>query len=594
VAFSPDGAMLATTGDDGWLKIWRPSTGQLLATLSGEGPAWGPSFSADGSRVAGAWRRDSPSVRVLDLPAGRVVWSHPIPEAADTALSPHGDRIAVASDESGAVFDLETGEREFPLPGMESRPELPGQVGWSPDGRYVATASLFGGVRIYAETGRFLSELSGHRFVTGLDWSPRSPSPGSVRLVTGGSEGIAKVWEVRTSGVEEVLSLAAPEMHCGVEGLAFSKDGTRVMAGDCDRTAVKVWDVGPNGDVEWGNFPSSGQRGTGFASDGRTVVTTTADGDVVSLWDVEARRQVRTIDPTTIGLITAVDVSPDGTAIAAGGAGVGRIGGEVAGVWDAATGEELFLVRHRLGIVDVAFGRDGQHLVTASWDGSAKVADRSGRVVRVVTEDDVIRGSEDDGYVISEARLSSDGRLIATAASWRGASRPGGRNPHVRIWDLESGAVIQTIEGAESVDFDPTGSRMVVTFAQRAEIWDVRRLAPIAVLVPPAQDIRVVAFSPDGSLLAAGLDDGTIQLHDADTGERHLVLSGTIGHPCAISGLAFSPDGSKLASNSECKEVRIWALDLDDLIRIARRNVTRSLTDAECLQYLHRNRCPPS
>jgi hypothetical protein len=33
--------------------------------------------------------------------------------------------------------------------------------------------------------------------------------------------------------------------------------------------------------------------------------------------------------------------------------------------------------------------------------------------------------------------------------------------------------------------------------------------------------------------------------------------------------------------------VRIWALDLDDLIRIARTQVTRELSEDECPQYLH-------
>ena len=76
------------------------------------------------------------------------------------------------------------------------------------------------------------------------------------------------------------------------------------------------------------------------------------------------------------------DVSPDGGSIAAGGAaGPEGFGGEAAGAWDAATGEKLFRIGHPLDVNDVAFSPDGEHLVTASWDGSAKIIDRSGGVL---------------------------------------------------------------------------------------------------------------------------------------------------------------------------------------------------------------------
>jgi hypothetical protein len=38
--------------------------------------------------------------------------------------------------------------------------------------------------------------------------------------------------------------------------------------------------------------------------------------------------------------------------------------------------------------------------------------------------------------------------------------------------------------------------------------------------------------------------------------------------------------------------VRIWALELDDLIAIAQDRLTRSFTEEECRQYLHAERCP--
>jgi WD40 repeat protein/DNA-binding SARP family transcriptional activator/class 3 adenylate cyclase len=572
VAFSRDGSKLATTGNDGLLKVWEPLTGELLASLGGEGIAFGPSFSADGSLVAAAWSGQEPAVRVLDLRADRVVWERHLPDAADTALSPDGNRIAVAAVErETAVFDLETDEQEFGLKDSYSDNRgIPGQVAWSPDGRYIAmTATEV--ARIYeASTGRPLSVLSDDsRWEMSLAWSPRSPSHGWDRLVIGGSKGTAYVWDVRGRHANLVESLSAPELDVGVTGVAFSPDGSRVMAGDMATSAVKVWDLGPNGDAEWGNLPSSGA--VAFTPDGRRLVATTPDGKALTVWDVQARRRVLTIDPAAISYITAVDVSPDGRAIAAGGVGIGRYGGEVAGAWDAATGRELFRVGHPLQVNDVEFSPDG-NMASAGWFGALKIVDADGRLLRVVQK-------EDRPAVARTARFSSDGRLLAMAS---------GDPVRVRVWDWDSGSVLRTIEGAGAVDFDPTGPRMVTNSERGGEIWDVDGFKRLAVLVGARREIEEVAFSPDGSLIAAAADDGTVQLFDAATGRQQLVLPASACIPSPH--LAFSPDGTKLASGGDCG-VQIWALDIDDLLRIARQKVTRSLTDEECRQYLHVDRC---
>ena len=59
----------------------------------------------------------------------------------------------------------------------------------------------------------------------------------------------------------------------------------------------------------------------------------------------------------------------------------------------------------------------------------------------------------------------------------------------------------------------------------------------------------------------------------------------------AVGSVTFSPDGNELASVGADGVVRVWALDRDDLVEIAERKVTRSLTDAECRQYLHVDAC---
>ena len=144
VAFSADGSRLASTGDDGTLKVWDASTGLLVSSLSRDSSAWGPSFGARDSLVAAAW--DDGEVRVLDPSTGRVVSSARASEPTDTALSPDGKFLAVAfqprrSADDGAVFDMRTGEEAFRLSAPENSEPFFRVVSWSPDGRYVAAGS---------------------------------------------------------------------------------------------------------------------------------------------------------------------------------------------------------------------------------------------------------------------------------------------------------------------------------------------------------------------------------------------------------------------------------------------------------------------
>ena len=159
----------------------------------------------------------------------------------------------------GAVFDVNTGEKSFALAGPNrcGHPSWRG-VSWSPDGRHIAGSSE-GAARVWdAETGTLQYTLLGHSgSVFAVAWSPHDSS----RLVTGGSDGTAKVWEIGDEGAQELWSLSAQETKSGIVGVAFSPDGTRVMAGDAAISAVKVWDLGPTGDAEWANLPASGPGG---------------------------------------------------------------------------------------------------------------------------------------------------------------------------------------------------------------------------------------------------------------------------------------------------------------------------------------------
>jgi WD40 repeat protein len=80
----------------------------------------------------------------------------------------------------------------------------------------------------------------------------------------------------------------------------------------------------------------------------------------------------------------------------------------------------------------------------------------------------------------------------------------------------------------------------------------------IASMVSSKSGCNSVAWSPDGTRLASGHDDGLIRLWDATTGTMLRALS---GHARAVMSVAFGPDGRMLASGSMDRSIRVWDLE---------------------------------
>jgi WD40 repeat protein len=77
-----------------------------------------------------------------------------------------------------------------------------------------------------------------------------------------------------------------------------------------------------------------------------------------------------------------------------------------------------------------------------------------------------------------------------------------------------------------------------------------------------------VAFSPDGTRLAAASWDGTVTVWDVGSGRAVLTLR---GHPEGVNGVAYSRDGRRLASAGKGAEgiVAVWDADTgQELLRL--------------------------
>jgi hypothetical protein len=84
----------------------------------------------------------------------------------------------------------------------------------------------------------------------------------------------------------------------------------------------------------------------------------------------------------------------------------------------------------------------------------------------------------------------------------------------------------------------------------------------VRVLPDHNNEVKGVAFSPDGRLLASAADDGRVRLWEVETGTLVRTLTGHIGG----YGVAFSPNGKLLASAGMDTKVRLWEVETGKLV----------------------------
>jgi WD40 repeat protein len=161
------------------------------------------------------------------------------------------------------------------------------------------------------------------------------------------------------------------------------------------------------------------------------------------------------------------------------------------------------------------------------------------------------------------------------------------------VWDAKTGKRLFTLAGhadtVRQVVFSPDGPRLATAGLEgNAKIWDAETGKELLTLSSHTGQVLSVAFSPDGKTVATASGDRTARLWDSFTGKELLTLHA----PDGLTSVAFSPDGSQLAVASRDGTARIYFLKLEDLVALAKRRVTRSLTAEECQQYLHVEQCP--
>jgi len=134
--------------------------------------------------------------------------------------------------------------------------------------------------------------------------------------------------------------------------------------------------------------------------------------------------------------------------------------------------------------------------------------------------------------------------------------------------DLATSVFTETFANVMSVAFSPDGTLLAAGMTNsEARVWHVPDGKPLLACEGHANWVMSVAFSPDGRLLASGGSDQTIKLWDVHTGQ---CVSTLRGHTGWVRSLAFHPDGTLLVSGSDDQTIRLWNLSTGQCVSTLR------------------------
>jgi WD40 repeat protein len=553
LAFSSDGALLATSGQDARIRLWSlaaNSFGRPIATL---GESAEPvvvtgalAFSPNGEQLA-AGGADG-SIAIWDLASGRplLALAEHTARVFDIAFSPDGAQVATAAWDNARLWDSNSGVELQRLTGHTAEVRtLAFRQGRGNAPTLLATAGNDRRVKLWdVTTGQEQLTLAGHQgSVLGVAFFPVT-----LRLATAGEDGAARLWTIGPS--EELLTLSTGGV--AISDLSFTTGGAGLAALD-DDGIVHVWNLATGKETVRRRIHAPGAIGSAGFNEGGTRLALGVRAEAPSVWELATLPATEDGRPQESG--QPQGAAPTGvrrsiTLAAGAGEDYATVALDVHGdyfatsstdrfinIWHSATGERRHqLAGHRDIVLDFAFSLDGARYASASADGTAIVWDAATGRPRLI-----LRGHTGEVRAVA---FRPDGASIVT----------GGEDGLVKLWDSAS--------GRESLSLAGHSARL-----------------------------SSVHFSPDGLHLVTASGDKTAKVWDPTSGEELLSFS---GDTAALVDAIISPDGKLLATASTDGFVRLYTLDVRQLVSLAHKRVTRSLTDEECAKYLHVEQCPPT
>lgn len=415
--FSPDGHWVASSSDDGTVRVWESATGSERFCLQHGEPMNRIVFSPDSGYLLTFARGPKNVASLWSMRDGKragLIEGH----SAVTSLgrfSPDGRQIATGSmDRTLKLWNVEhlVNRNTF-----AHHAQGVNDLAFSTDGKWIATASLDNTTRIAdSRTGieRLVIASFAHSGGKAVAFSPDGTHAALAQ----------DPFTPMVLDLEKGTLSAAFSGHAGcINSVAFSPDGTRVVTASWDSTA-RVWDAATGKEYLTLKGHSRSVSSALYSPDGRFILTASAD-DTARIWDAATGELVRILTGHANSISRAA-YSPDGMHVVTASAD------RTARIWESNTAQQcLVLAGHSGSIWSALYSPDGSRIVTASTDETARIwAADSGECLAMLPG---------NAWFLSRACFDHDGRRILAAsadgrvclwesAPWRSDDLPGTSN----------------------------------------------------------------------------------------------------------------------------------------------------------------------